>query len=398
MSIATELQELTQNTTTLDGIRTDIRTALSGKGVGASTHNFDDFANDISSIKVNNDIAPDLTNEVNDNEIWLVCDTTLPNNLINETVTCSSSTKPDYNLYKYNPEDGSKTLVETYSNTQTLRTSVSYNDYGRWCLVKITPHTSGKTIASLNDTSYYDGTTGELVFYTRDCTVALYAKLPNATSVICHSATLSTCKLLNMQSVTKLADGLRACYSLRNLDMTGITTTATLTTLSGLFYTCYSLPSVPSVISNLNTSKVTTFANCFYGCYALKSVDISNWDFSKATTIASFAYACYSMSELDFSGLSTTSVLTTAQQFLRYLGQYVSADEKVKVWIPNTFDCTGITNSSYKPFNYTSSTHTIDVYTNVASATDADALGWGTINTTWFTMHYGATHNDFLNA
>ena len=50
MSIATEIQELTQNTAELDGIRTDIRTALAGKGVSASDHDYADFATDISSI------------------------------------------------------------------------------------------------------------------------------------------------------------------------------------------------------------------------------------------------------------------------------------------------------------------------------------------------------------
>lgn len=43
MSIATKLAELTQ-------IRTDIRTALTGKGVSASDHDFADFSTDIASI------------------------------------------------------------------------------------------------------------------------------------------------------------------------------------------------------------------------------------------------------------------------------------------------------------------------------------------------------------
>lgn len=44
MSIATKLAELAQ-------IRTDIRTALAGKGISASIHNFADFATDISLIQ-----------------------------------------------------------------------------------------------------------------------------------------------------------------------------------------------------------------------------------------------------------------------------------------------------------------------------------------------------------
>ena len=43
MSIATKLAELTQ-------IRTDIRTALAGKGISSSTHDFADFATDIGNI------------------------------------------------------------------------------------------------------------------------------------------------------------------------------------------------------------------------------------------------------------------------------------------------------------------------------------------------------------
>ena len=50
MSVATEIQELTQNTAELDGIRTDIRTALAGKGVTATDHDYSDFAADIAAI------------------------------------------------------------------------------------------------------------------------------------------------------------------------------------------------------------------------------------------------------------------------------------------------------------------------------------------------------------
>ena len=44
MSIATKLAELTQ-------IRTDIRTALTGKGISASDHDFADFSQDIDDIQ-----------------------------------------------------------------------------------------------------------------------------------------------------------------------------------------------------------------------------------------------------------------------------------------------------------------------------------------------------------
>ncbi|MBO7712411.1 MAG: hypothetical protein J6S85_02510 [Methanobrevibacter sp.] len=47
MSIATKLAELTQ-------IRTDIRTALAGKGISASDHDFADFSQDIDSIPSGN--------------------------------------------------------------------------------------------------------------------------------------------------------------------------------------------------------------------------------------------------------------------------------------------------------------------------------------------------------
>lgn len=50
MSIATEIQALTENTAELSTCRGDIRTALEGKGVSASTHDFSDFASDIDAI------------------------------------------------------------------------------------------------------------------------------------------------------------------------------------------------------------------------------------------------------------------------------------------------------------------------------------------------------------
>ena len=50
MSIATEIQALTENSAELSTCRGDIRTALEGKGVSASTHDFSDFASDIDAI------------------------------------------------------------------------------------------------------------------------------------------------------------------------------------------------------------------------------------------------------------------------------------------------------------------------------------------------------------
>lgn len=50
MSIATEIQTLTENTAELSTCRGDIRTALEGKGVSASDHDFSDFASDIDAI------------------------------------------------------------------------------------------------------------------------------------------------------------------------------------------------------------------------------------------------------------------------------------------------------------------------------------------------------------
>lgn len=50
MSIATEIQTLTENTAELSTCRGDIRTALEGKGVSANTHDFSDFASDIDAI------------------------------------------------------------------------------------------------------------------------------------------------------------------------------------------------------------------------------------------------------------------------------------------------------------------------------------------------------------
>ena len=50
MSIATEIQTLTENTAELSTCRGNIRTALEGKGVSASDHDFSDFASDIDAI------------------------------------------------------------------------------------------------------------------------------------------------------------------------------------------------------------------------------------------------------------------------------------------------------------------------------------------------------------
>ena len=54
MSIATKLAELSQ-------IRANIRTALNGKGIDASDHNFADFATDIDDIQTGGGVSDVLT-------------------------------------------------------------------------------------------------------------------------------------------------------------------------------------------------------------------------------------------------------------------------------------------------------------------------------------------------
>ena len=88
-------------------------------------------------------------------------------------------------------------------------------------------------------------------------------------------------------SMSNFSSLFTGCISLRDVNITAITTGVTNTTL--MFQSCPSLVSV----NLFNTSNVTNISSMFYSCYSLGQ--IPNFNFSKVTTAANAFRECYSL-------------------------------------------------------------------------------------------------------
>ena len=98
MSIATKLAELTQ-------IRTDIRTALTGKGVSASDHDFADFSTDIASISTGGTKGKTLSYYGDVNGVIETAIRTSASSWLktNETYAQGKTLNTDFTDYIFNP-------------------------------------------------------------------------------------------------------------------------------------------------------------------------------------------------------------------------------------------------------------------------------------------------------
>lgn len=153
------------------------------------------------------------------------------------------------------------------------------------------------------------------------------------------------------------------------------------------------LPDLKTWIISLNWQKlyaaiqahgIDTFTSFFQMYTNLRSVNVKGWDVSQVTDIAYMFADCVSLTELDLSGWDTSAC--------EEMESFVSGcDSMQKIWAPSTFVAT---NAVTKPFEMGPYIGGCQIYTDAA---DANSVGWGTIDST-FTVHWGATYQDFLNA
>lgn len=165
--------------------------------------------------------------------------------------------------------------------------------------------------------------------------------------------------------------------------------TSDITDMSYMFFDFLNLRTLK--LSNFNTSNVTNMASMFNWLPDLISIDVSNFDTSNVTNMNSMFKDCRALKSLDLSSFDTSNVTDMAYMFSNF-GK--DATGKVKMWIPSTFTAAAVVNDASKPFYRGARAAGVDVYTDATSAVDQS---WGTIDST-FNIHYGVTHDDYLNA
>ncbi|QHJ73654.1 hypothetical protein [Butyrivibrio virus Arian] len=164
--------------------------------------------------------------------------------------------------------------------------------------------------------------------------------------------------------------------------------TSNITDMSFMFYDLLNLTTLS--LSNFNTSNVTKMDSMFEWLPDLIKLDVSNFDTTNVTSMDSMFKNCKALKSLDLSSFDTSNVTNMAYMFFNFAKDAIG---KVKIWIPSTFTAAAVTDDASKPFYRGARSAGVDVYTD---ATSAEQQSWGTIDST-FNIHYGVTHDDYLN-
>ena len=148
---------------------------------------------------------------------------------------------------------------------------------------------------------------------------------------------------------------------------------------------------------NSDTPYRTNWESLFAGYINLKEIDtpaLAPYT-SQVTEMQKLFYEDASLTELDFSGWDCTNVdCVNGMGFHMWLDGCTSL---TKIWFPAgvVMIPIGAQTTATAPFTTSLRNTPVDVYTNLSQMA-AGSLGY--IDTTYFTMHYSATYQDYLNA
>ncbi|EBH4249267.1 BspA family leucine-rich repeat surface protein [Listeria monocytogenes] len=153
------------------------------------------------------------------------------------------------------------------------------------------------------------------------------------------------------------------CSSLRELDVSGLNTSA-VTTMRDMFYSCSALEELD--LSHFDTSSVTNMFYMFYDNEKLEKLDVGNFDTSSVTNMYAMFANCTSLEELDVSNFDTNSATDMYRMF--------DSCVKLKKLDVSNFDTSSVTDMAYM-FRNCSTLEKLDVSNfNTSSVTSMRAM------------------------
>ncbi|EAC4839117.1 BspA family leucine-rich repeat surface protein [Listeria monocytogenes] len=153
------------------------------------------------------------------------------------------------------------------------------------------------------------------------------------------------------------------CSSLRELDLSGLNTSA-VTTMRDMFYSCSALEELD--LSHFDTSSVTNMFYMFYDNEKLEKLDVGNFDTSSVTNMYAMFANCTSLEELDVSNFDTNSATDMYRMF--------DSCVKLKKLDVSNFDTSSVTDMAYM-FRNCSTLEKLDVSNfNTSSVTSMRAM------------------------
>jgi len=327
MSISSLLSSISGYVSTLDTIRTNIRSALANKGVSASNHDFSDFASDIASIPEGL-TASALSVTTNGTytaptgtaytPVTVAVGQVIPLDLPDD-----GKTRIRYKIPENADSHAKKVTLMFYHATGTTATSVDWGDgsaatsssgSGRKTLTH-TYSSSGEYTAAITisaGTIYFGGGNSYTIYGSYNSSATIYQRPFIQWIVLGTGVTkLDTYALYyctGLQEIRFPSSGFTAigqyaisyCRALKE-----VTIPNTVTSLGT--YAFYSSSSLKKAVLPTNTTLKTIPGYCFRYCYGLEEVTIP----SQFTTIGEYCFdSCYQL-----SNVTLPSSLTTLNQY-----------------------------------------------------------------------------------
>jgi len=177
------------------------------------------------------------------------------------------------------------------------------------------------------------------------------------------------------------------CYKLKELDLSGFTSTFAVSNLTYTFSECYALTSLD--LSNFNTQSVTTMRGTFSNCSNLQELKINPDTFTTAqvSDMGEMFSGCEHLLSLDVSKFDTANVIDMSLMFnqcnsLTSLDVSKFVTSKVKTMALMFSGCSSISSLDVSQWNTASVISMNNLFDECRSLTSLDVSSWDTSNAT----------------
>lgn len=190
----------------------------------------------------------------------------------------------------------------------------------------------------------------------------------------------------NIDKVTTMGSMFYLCCSLKHLEMSELTGTGKLITLTSFMSACYSLEDITRNVKNLNVSNVTSLASAFASCANLRDLDLSSWNTAKVTSLSSMCDYCRRLEKINVSGWDVSKVMTMNAAFRECfsLREIVGLDEWELLAITNLSSafasCVSLERFKIKTWDISNLTTSASMFVTCRSLKEVDLTDWDVPN------------------
>lgn len=382
----------------------DISGDISQTMLTANTRPYKDDLDSITSVKIEDAIAPQYMNTWFMN-LTKITELDLTNIFVNNVISmnqtfegCTKLTKIDLSSWD---TSNVNSMYRMFKGCSKLNDVNSLSSFKTNNVINMIEMFSGCSSLSSLDLSNFDthnceamssmfsgcSTLGSIKFSDNFST----AKVGSMESMFEGCSKLTGLNLLNWNTEkVKLMDKMfKGCTILTSLDLSSWNT-SNVTDMRSMFNNCKSLTKLD--LGSWNTSKVTDMRYMFYGCSGLSSITFSDkFDTSSVTNMSCMFYLCTNITSLDLSSFKTGNVTDMSYMFSGYEDMSLTTIQNLE-----KIDTSKVTNMHCMFQKCANLTGTITIRGQVTDYGNM-FLGTSTSSGTKFTVNYTSSTSSIVD-